>query len=60
MTFRAWMDDVDQICLLTYGMSIYDLPDMAYYDAFDSGQSPEEFMLDTIPDLEALKELVLS
>lgn len=60
MTFQRWMQEVDEICLGTYLMSIHDLPDMCFYDAYESGQTPEEFMTETIPDHEALKELVFS
>lgn len=60
MTFQRWMQEVDEICLGNYLMSIYDLPDMPFYDAYESGQSPEEFMAETIPDIETLGALVLS
>lgn len=60
MTFQRWMQEVNEICLNSYLMSIYDLPDMPFYDAYESGQTPEEFMEDTIPDMDALAELVLS
>ena len=60
MTFQRWMQEVNEICLNTYLMSIYDLPDMQFYDAYESGQTPEEFMAETIPDMDALAELVLS
>jgi len=59
MTFQRWMQEVDEICLGNYLMSIYDLPDMPFYDAYESGQSPEEFMAETIPDIETLGALVL-
>ena len=60
MTFQAWMRDVDDVCMHTFCMSIYDLPDLMFYDAYESGQTPEEFIAETIPDLDALKELVFS
>ena len=60
MSFQRWMQEVDEICLGTYLMSIYDLPDMAFHDAYEAGQSPEAFMSETIPDLDALRDLVLS
>lgn len=60
MRFQRWMQEVDEICLSTYLMSIYDLPDMAFDDAYEAGQTPEEFLAETIPDLDALKDLVLS
>ncbi len=60
MSFQRWMQEVDEICLSTYLMSIYDLADMAFHEAYAAGQSPDEFMAETIPDLNALKDLVLS
>ena len=60
MTFQRWMQEVDEICLGNYLMSIYDLPDMPFFDAYEGGQTPEEFMAETIPDLETLGALVLS
>lgn len=60
MTFQRWMQEVNEICLGTYLMSIYDLPDMPFFDAYESGQTPDEFFEETIPDMDALAELVLS
>lgn len=60
MTFQKWMQEVDDICLRTYAMSIYDLPDMEFYCAFEDGQMPDDFMSEMIPDVEALAEFVLS
>ncbi|MBV6459406.1 MAG: hypothetical protein HONBIEJF_02554 [Fimbriimonadaceae bacterium] len=60
MTFQKWMQEVNEICVSTHLMSIYDLPDMPFYDAYGIGQTPEEFMADMIPDIDALAELVLS
>lgn len=59
MTFQAWMSEVNDLCLVSYAISVYDLPDMPFHDAFDAGQAPEEFLGDAIPDLRALAELVL-
>jgi hypothetical protein len=60
MNFEGWMHEVDELCLGEYLMSIHDLPDMEFYDAYECGQTPEEFMAETIPDLAALAHLVLS
>jgi hypothetical protein len=60
MTYQRWMQEVDEICLGEYLTSIFDLPDMEFLDAYHSGQSPEQFMAETIPDLRALGALVLS
>lgn len=54
MSFRDWMREVDRLCLSAFGMSIHDLPDMLFRDAYDSGSSPKQFMDDELPDLEAV------
>jgi len=60
MTFQKWMQEVNEICLSTYLMSIYDLPDMPFYDAFENGQTPDDFIQEVIPDMETLENIVLS
>jgi hypothetical protein len=41
-------------------MSIHDLPDMCFHDAYADGQTPQEFIDETIPDLDALRDLIFS
>jgi hypothetical protein len=60
MTFQRWMQEVDDICIIRYLMSVNDLPDMPFYDAFSDGLSPDEFIEQAIPDLNSLAELILS
>lgn len=60
MTFQRWMQEVDELCLGEFLMSIYDLPDMNFWDAYESSMTPEQFIAETIPDLDALATLVLS
>lgn len=60
MTFQQWMQEVDSLCIGEYLLSIYDLPDMNFHDAYADGESPEEFMAEVLPNLEALAHLVLS
>ncbi|HTQ10398.1 MAG TPA: hypothetical protein VMI31_10030 [Fimbriimonadaceae bacterium] len=60
MSFERWMQEVNELCLGEYLMSIYDLPDMPFRDAYDDGLTPQEFMNETIPDLDALGSLILS
>ena len=59
-TFERWMIALDSLCLGMYGMSIYDLPDMLFRDAYDEGRTPEEFMGENLPSLEELRQMVLS
>jgi len=60
MTFDQWMEGVDSVCSLQFGLSIHDLPDMCFRDAFEVGMSPEEFMTENLPDVEALAQVILS
>jgi hypothetical protein len=60
MTFEDWMERIDRCCQMDFGMSIHDLPDMCFRDAYDSGLEPEEFMADNLPDLETLGQVILS
>ena len=38
--FEAWLARADAVCCKLVGMSIYDLPDYCYRDAFDDGMTP--------------------
>ncbi|HVT12616.1 MAG TPA: hypothetical protein VHE55_10130 [Fimbriimonadaceae bacterium] len=60
MNFQRWMQEVDDICMHTYSLSIHDLPDMPFYDAYKSGQTPEEFIGEAIPNVDALRAIVFS
>ena len=60
MTFQRWMQEVNELCFGSYLQSIYDLPDMPFFDAFESGQTPEEFMDEMLPDMDALARIVLT
>lgn len=59
MDFSEWFDRIDRLCRHMYGLSIMDLPDMPFRDAYDDGVSPEGFMQEKLPDLDALKEIIL-
>ena len=59
-TFEQWMERVDQVCQMDFGISIHDLPDMLFRDAYDSRQSPEDFMYENLPDEESLGRMILS
>ncbi len=56
--FEQWMDEVDNLCMSEYGMSIHDLPDMEFYDSFDCGMSPRTFFEENIGDVDALEDLM--
>lgn len=57
--FRKWMGEVDDLCMMEFCMSIHDLPDLPLFDSFESGLSPQEFMRENLPDVDALGALVL-
>jgi len=59
MTFEQWLHEANLICWSWYGMSLYDLPDMCFRDAYDDGFSPESFMNDELGDLGDLARAVL-
>lgn len=58
--FKNWLNRVDDICYRKYGMSIHDLPDMDFASSFEDGESPESFIENEIPDLDALRDLIMS
>jgi hypothetical protein len=60
LTFDHWMERLNRCCQLDFGISIHDLPDMLFRDAYDSGLSPEDFMSENLPDEEALGHVILS
>ena len=59
MSFEQWMKDLDRICWSNYGLSIYDLPDMCFRDAYDNGQTPVEFFEDELGTLDDLARVLL-
>ena len=48
MKFEVWMQELDDICCAEYGMSIYDLPDRCYSDAWEDGCSPQDYFDDEL------------
>lgn len=44
VTFCDWMREVDYLSYQRFGLSIHDLPELPFRDAFESDLSPEEFM----------------
>ena len=41
MTFESWMARVDAATYRLVGMSVYDLPDVAFMDMYEDGLSPK-------------------
>lgn len=58
--FSEWMGEIDAICWREFGMSIHDLPDMRFRDAFDDGVSPDDFMAEELGNVDDLARLILS
>lgn len=51
-SFKEWMDKVDNIVSMRLGVSVHDLPDMPFRDAYEDGVSPEDFVEeDLIPEM---------
>lgn len=46
--FEIWMKKVDQACEARFGISIHDLPDFCFRDAFDDGETPARVALEAI------------
>jgi hypothetical protein len=46
--FKAWLKEVDKLCLAKFTVGLSDLPDMLTRDAFDSGVTPKEFFDDDV------------
>jgi hypothetical protein len=46
--FEVWMKKVDAVCNNRYGISIYDLPDFCFRDAFDDGETPASVVREAI------------
>ena len=43
MTFDEWMKQVDAVVgNIAFGLSVYDLPDIAFRDLFDSGATAQD------------------
>ncbi len=57
--FKEWMQNLDRLFTVQYGLSIHDLPDMCFRDWFDSGMEPDEVMEEEFPDFETVQELVM-
>lgn len=57
MNFEKWLSKVDNLCQDEYMVSIHDLPDMEFYDAWECEMTPEEFFEENL-DLEALQDLI--
>src|SRR5438128_2258304 len=52
--FADWMHEIDLLCIERFGVSIHDLPDRPFRDAFEAGSSPEEFMAEEENDFRAM------
>lgn len=48
--FKKWMRQVDGHVASMSGLSVYDLPDMAFRDSFNAGESPHDMALMTLDD----------
>jgi hypothetical protein len=58
-TFNHWMQQLDRLCIDTYGFSIHDLPDQNYRDLYNEGATVAEAFAE-IADNENLDDYFLS
>ena len=49
-SFAAWMSEVDEECWRLAGISIHDLPDQSFRDAFESGENPAAFAREALDE----------
>lgn len=59
-SFSEWMRELDSLCFGTWGLSISDLPDMCFRDAYDDGVSAVEFFHGELGSVDDLSRLILS
>jgi hypothetical protein len=48
--FAAWLQRLDLMTLATYGVSVFDLVDYPWRDVYESGDEPDEALLDAVDD----------
>lgn len=48
LAFEVWMKKVDAACESRFGISIHDLPDYCFRDAFDCGTSPARVVIEAM------------
>ena len=53
-TFKEWMSKVDKIVEAKIGLSVDDLPDFMFHDAYDDGVSPTKAATQSIRDADDL------
>ncbi len=46
--FAAWLEEVDALVAGKVGLSVFDLEDMLFFDSFEAGDSPEDFLSDVV------------
>ena len=51
MIFRDWLIEVDEHIGARVGVSIYDLPDRLYRDAYEDGIDPEKYAEDILVEV---------
>jgi hypothetical protein len=46
--FAEWLTEINTLLESRLAVSLFDLPDMMFRDAYDAGNTPEEFIQDEI------------
>lgn len=60
MTFTEWLSSLDALCIGTWGLSVADLPDMPFRDAFDDGIMAKDFFDEHLGTIDELARTVCS
>ena len=42
LNFEQWLTEVDNICITQTGLSIYDLEDLLWADAYENNRTPKQ------------------
>jgi hypothetical protein len=48
MSYKDWEARADRVCQRYVGLSLFDLPDSDTWNAWDSDQTPGEFVKETV------------
>ena len=49
-TFEQWYAACNRICIHAFGMGVEDFADGPSADSYESGESPREYVFETLPE----------
>ena len=50
VALAGWLAEVDRLVMKMWGMGLFDLPDMCTRDWYDAGNTPQNFVEETVAD----------